>query len=56
VTKTDGGFRVTDVWVDRETFETFAQEQIGPFSAEVGLTTPPQITYHEVHNYFTAGS
>ncbi|TMK38438.1 MAG: hypothetical protein E6G56_14665 [Actinobacteria bacterium] len=55
VTKTDGGFRVTDVWRDRETFERFAEEQIGPYSAEVGITNPPEISFFEVHNYLTAG-
>ena len=55
VTPTDGGIRVTDVWQDRETFERFAQERIGPLGAEVGITTPPQISYYDVHNYLAAG-
>ena len=54
-TATDGGIRVTDVWTDRETFERFAQEQIAPLTAEVGITSPPQISYFDVHNYLTAG-
>ena len=55
VTQTDDGIRVTDVWQDRETFEQFAQEQIGPFTAEVGITNPPRISFFDVHNYLTAG-
>lgn len=55
VTKTDSGFRVTDVWETREQFEKFAQEQIGPLAQEAGITAPPQSTFHEVHNYLTAG-
>lgn len=55
VTQTDGGIRVTDVWLDRETFERFAEEHIGPRSADVGLPSPPEITFFEVHNYLTAG-
>jgi hypothetical protein len=55
VTQTGNGIRVTDVWQDRETFEQFAQEQIGPFSAEVGITNPPEISFFDVHNYLTAG-
>lgn len=51
VSKTDDGIVVTDVWEDRETFERFAQEQIGPYSAEVGITDPPEMSFHEVHNY-----
>ena len=55
VTKTEGGMRVVDVWETKEQFERFAQEKIGPISAEVGIPAPPQITFHEVHNYLTAG-
>jgi hypothetical protein len=55
VTQTDDGIRITDVWQDRETFERFAQEQIGPLTAEVGITSPPRISYLDVHNYLTAG-
>jgi hypothetical protein len=51
VTQTDNGFRVTDVWRDRETFERFAEEQIGPYSAEVGITNPPQTSFFDVHHY-----
>jgi hypothetical protein len=53
VTKTDNGFRVTDVWQSREDFEKFAEEQIGPYSQEVGLSEPT-IEFIEVHNYLTA--
>jgi hypothetical protein len=52
-TLTDSGLRVVDVWESKERFEQFAQEQIGPFSQQAGLTTPPQIQFFEVHNYFT---
>jgi hypothetical protein len=54
VTQTDDGIRVTDVWQDRETFERFAQEQIGPLTAEVGITSPPRVSYFDVHNYLTS--
>ena len=55
VTKTDNGIRVTDVWETREQFENFAQEQIGPYTQEVGISAPPQTTFFEVHNYLAAG-
>lgn len=55
VTRTDDGLRVTDVWTDRETFEKFAQEKIGPITQQVGVPGPPEITFFEVHNYLTAG-
>ena len=54
VTETDGGIRVTDVWESREQFQSFAEEQIGPYTQEAGLPEP-QITFHDVHNYLTAG-
>jgi hypothetical protein len=50
VTPTDGGFRVTDVWESREKFDSFSEAQIGPLSQEAGLG-PPEVTFHEVHNY-----
>ena len=51
--KTDAGLRIVDVWETKEQFEKFAQEQIGPYSADVGLPAPPQIQFFDVHNYFT---
>lgn len=54
VTATEEGIRVTDVWTTRAQFEAFAAEQIGPLTVEVGFPSPPQITYHDVHNYDSA--
>ena len=54
-TMTDSGFRVVDVWESREQFDAFAQEQIGPFSQQVGITSRPTMQFFEVHNYFTPG-
>ena len=51
--KTDDGFRVIDVWESREQFDKFAEEQIGPFTQEVGMTTPPDVKYVDVYNYLT---
>jgi hypothetical protein len=53
-TETDGGFRVTDVWESREQFEAFARDSIMPITREVGMSDPPQVTFHDVHNFFTA--
>ena len=55
VTPTDDGFRVTDVWETREHFDQFAQEKIGPLSAQAGIETQPEITEYAVHNHHTAG-
>jgi hypothetical protein len=48
--KTDDGLLVVDVWESDEHFQRFSEEQIGPFSQQVGITEPPQISRHEVHN------
>jgi hypothetical protein len=53
VTQTPDGLRVVDVWETQEAFDRFAEEQIGPYSQEVGLQ-PPQSTVHDVHNHFVA--
>ena len=50
VAPTDDGFRVVDVWEDRATFDKFAEEKIGPITAEVGIEGPPEITEYEIHN------
>ena len=38
----------------KDEFERFAQEKIGPVSAEVGMPQP-QIKFIDVANYLTAG-
>ena len=48
---TDDGIRVVDVWESREVFDRFAQEQIGPFSQQAGITEQPEMTYRDVHNH-----
>jgi hypothetical protein len=53
VAKTDEGLHIVDVWESREVFDRFAQEQIGPYSAQVGLA-PPEMTYYDVHNTIQA--
>jgi hypothetical protein len=49
--KTDDGMRIVDVWESREAFDRFSEEQIGPFSQQVGITEQPEMTYREVHNH-----
>jgi hypothetical protein len=55
VASSDDGIVICDLWESKELFERFAQEKIGPYSAEVGVPSPPAIAYYEVHNYLTAG-
>jgi len=54
-TMTDKGLRVTDVWESREQFDAFAKEKIMPLSVKAGFAGPPEMTFHEVHNYYTPG-
>ena len=51
VAETDEGLRVVDVWETREQFDKFAAEQIGPYTQQVGIPGPPEMTYRDVHNY-----
>jgi hypothetical protein len=55
VIETDDGIRITDVWVSKEAFDAFAEEKIGPITAEVGVPGPPIVTVYEVHNHHTPG-
>jgi hypothetical protein len=55
VAKTDDGIRVVDAWETKEQFERFAQEQIGPYTREVGIEEEPEMRFYDVHNYLTAG-
>jgi hypothetical protein len=54
VTATDDGIRVINVWETKEQWEKWLEGNVGPAMAEVGVPGPPEVTYSEVHNYFTA--
>ena len=56
VAETGNGLRVVDVWEDMETFDRFAQEQIGPFTKQAGFEGEPETKTYPVHNYLAAGS
>lgn len=51
-TQTGDGIRVTDVWESAEQYQRFAEEQIGPATAEIGIPAPT-VTVLEVHNHLT---
>jgi hypothetical protein len=46
---------IVDVWESREAFDRFSQEQIGPFSQEVGIEREPEMTFYEVYSHLAAG-
>ena len=50
VAKTDDGLIVVDVWETDEQFNRFAEEQIGPYTKQVGIPVPPIMTRYVVHN------
>ena len=54
VAATDDGLLVVDVWESAEAFNSFAEEQIGPFTVQAGFEGPPEVTSYEVHNYVIA--
>ena len=51
VAQTDDGIRVVDVWESMEQFDKFAQEEIGPYTQQAGISAPPETRVTEVHNY-----
>jgi hypothetical protein len=52
---TDDGLRITDVWESEAEFGKFAEEQIGPYSAQAGIPNPPEVVFTPLHNYFLPG-
>lgn len=50
----NGGWRVIDAWESPEAFEQFAEEQIRPFSQEMGMDEP-QVTMFEIHQTRDSG-
>ena len=40
------------MWESDAQFDKFAEEQIGPYTAQVGIPSPPKVTRFEVHNTF----
>jgi hypothetical protein len=50
VAGTGDGIVVLDVWETMEQFDRFARENIGPFTQQVGIPSPPEITTYAVHN------
>ena len=52
VTAVDSGIRLFDVWESREAFDAFLETRVLPVLPEVGVTTPPELRFFDVHNYF----
>ena len=55
VTATDEGLLVTGRVAVHDGRSSSSRRVFGPLAAEVGMRGPPQITFHDVHSYLTAG-
>ena len=51
VAATDDGIMVVDVWETMEQFDRFARENIMPNAQKAGISAPPDVTTHAVHNH-----
>jgi hypothetical protein len=51
-TPTEGGFRVVEVWDDKEGFDRFVEQRLAPASEAVGVERSMEITVTPLHNFF----
>lgn len=46
------GVRVIDLWETAEAFGRFSDDRIMPAVMRVGITSPPTVEFHDVHNVY----
>jgi hypothetical protein len=51
-TPTDDGFRVVEIWDEKEGFDQFVEQRLAPSSEAVGLERSMEITVTPLHNFF----
>jgi hypothetical protein len=51
-TPTDVGFRVVEVWDEKENFERFVEHRLAPANDAIGLDHATEITVTPLHNFF----
>jgi hypothetical protein len=51
-TPTDFGFRVVEVWDEKEGFDRFLEHRLAPASEAVGVEREMTITVTPLHNFF----
>ena len=51
-TPTEGGFRVVEIWDEKEGFDRFVEQRLAPASAAVGVERSMGITVTPLHNFF----
>jgi hypothetical protein len=51
-TPTDSGYRVVEIWDEKENFDRFVERRLAPANAAVGLDHSTKITVTPLHNLF----
>ena len=51
-TPTEDGFRVVEIWDEKEGFDRFVEQRLAPASAAVGVEHSMGITVTALHNFF----
>jgi hypothetical protein len=51
-TPTDFGFRVVEIWDEKEGFDRFVEHRLAPASEAVGVDREMTITVTPLHNFF----
>jgi hypothetical protein len=51
-TPMESGFRVIEIWDDKEAFEGFLKNRLGPANEVIGITHAADITIEPLHNFF----
>src|SRR5215813_6877455 len=51
-TTTDFGYRIVEIWDNKEGFEDFLEKRLGPASQAIGLNRETVISITPLHNFF----
>ena len=51
-TPTDFGYRIVEIWDDKENFDRFVERRLAPANRAIGLDRETEITVTPLHNFF----
>jgi hypothetical protein len=51
-TPTDVGFRIVEIWDEKENFDRFVENRLVPANEAIGLSRATEITVTPLHNFF----
>jgi hypothetical protein len=51
-TPTEGGFRVVEIWDEKEGFDRFVERRLAPASEALGVERSMEISVTPLHNFF----